>query len=54
MRAAWAIIGDEVADELLNLDGTALLIGMLVDQQVPFASGSAPRRLDTQDRPLTH
>lgn len=30
------ITGDEAADHLLNTDGTALLIGMLLDQQVPM------------------
>jgi uncharacterized HhH-GPD family protein len=30
------ITGDAAADELLNTDGTALLIGMLLDQQVPM------------------
>ncbi len=30
------ITGDRVADGLLNDDGTALLIGMLLDQQVPM------------------
>jgi uncharacterized HhH-GPD family protein len=30
------ITGDEAADGLLNRDGTALLIGMLLDQQVPM------------------
>ncbi len=30
------ITGDETADELLNTDGLALLIGMLLDQQVPM------------------
>jgi len=30
------ITGDPAADELLNTDGTALLIGMLLDQQVPM------------------
>jgi uncharacterized HhH-GPD family protein len=30
------ITGDEAADSLLNTDGTALLIGMLLDQQVPM------------------
>ena len=30
------ITGDPVADGLLNRDGTALLIGMLLDQQVPM------------------
>ncbi|MFP3916104.1 MAG: HhH-GPD-type base excision DNA repair protein [Actinomycetota bacterium] len=31
-----AITGDEAADHLLNTNGTALLIGMLLDQQVPM------------------
>jgi uncharacterized HhH-GPD family protein len=30
------ITGDAAADELVNSDGTALLIGMLLDQQVPM------------------
>jgi uncharacterized HhH-GPD family protein len=30
------ITGDEAADELLNTDGFALLLGMLLDQQVPM------------------
>jgi uncharacterized HhH-GPD family protein len=30
------ITGDAGADQLLNTDGTALLIGMLLDQQVPM------------------
>jgi uncharacterized HhH-GPD family protein len=30
------ITGDPAADELLNTDGYALLIGMLLDQQVPM------------------
>jgi uncharacterized HhH-GPD family protein len=30
------ITGDAAADQLLNTDGTALLIGMLLDQQVPM------------------
>jgi uncharacterized HhH-GPD family protein len=30
------ITGDAEADRLLNTDGTALLIGMLLDQQVPM------------------
>jgi uncharacterized HhH-GPD family protein len=30
------ITGDAEADELLNSDGTALMIGMLLDQQVPM------------------
>ena len=32
----FAITGDTEADHLLNTDGTALLIGMLLDQQVPM------------------
>ena len=36
MRGSLAITGDEAADDLLNTDGTALLIGMLLDQQVPM------------------
>ncbi len=31
-----AVTGDETADDLLNSDVTALLIGMLLDQQVPM------------------
>ena len=31
------ISGDEAADELLDSNGTALLIGMLLDQQVPMS-----------------
>jgi uncharacterized HhH-GPD family protein len=30
------ITGDPAADELLNTDGAALLVGMLLDQQVPM------------------
>ena len=36
MAGTLAITGDPDADELLNTDGTALLIGMLLDQQVPM------------------
>jgi uncharacterized HhH-GPD family protein len=42
------ITGDADADRLLNTDGTALLIGMLLDQQVPmewaFAGPATLRR----------
>lgn len=31
------ITGDDEADRLLNTDGLALLVGMLLDQQVPMA-----------------
>ncbi len=36
MTGTLYITGDASADELLNVDGTALLIGMLLDQQVPM------------------
>ncbi|CAN5869104.1 HhH-GPD-type base excision DNA repair protein [soil metagenome] len=36
MGGTLAITGDEHADDLLNTNGTALLIGMLLDQQVPM------------------
>jgi len=36
MAGSLMITGDAAADELLNTDGTALLIGMLLDQQVPM------------------
>src|SRR4051794_10256400 len=36
MTGTIYITGDPVADGLLNHDGTALLIGMLLDQQVPM------------------
>lgn len=41
-RYGWHVVGtiyitgDPAADALLNTDGTALLIGMLLDQQVPM------------------
>jgi uncharacterized HhH-GPD family protein len=35
-QGSLRITGDEEADRLLNEDGTALLIGMLLDQQVPM------------------
>ncbi|MDQ3390484.1 MAG: Fe-S cluster assembly protein HesB, partial [Actinomycetota bacterium] len=35
MTGTLYITGDAEADGLLNADGTALLIGMLLDQQVP-------------------
>ena len=37
MSGTLRITGDDEADRLLNEDGTALLIGMLLDQQVPMA-----------------
>lgn len=36
MNGTLKITGDDQADALLNSDGTALLIGMLLDQQVPM------------------
>ena len=36
MTGTLYITGDVAADHLLNVDGTALLIGMLLDQQVPM------------------
>lgn len=36
MNGTLNITGDAEADRLLNTDGTALLIGMLLDQQVPM------------------
>ncbi|HSB85326.1 MAG TPA: HhH-GPD-type base excision DNA repair protein [Ilumatobacteraceae bacterium] len=36
MPGTLYITGDADADRLLNTDGTALLIGMLLDQQVPM------------------
>jgi len=46
MRGDLYITGDPAADELLNTDGTALLIGMLLDQQVPMEWAFAgPRTL---------
>jgi uncharacterized HhH-GPD family protein len=36
MQGTLRITGDAEADRLLHTDGTALLIGMLLDQQVPM------------------
>lgn len=48
MAGSLYITGDPHADDLLNRDGTALLIGMLLDQQVPmewaFAGPATLRR----------
>ncbi len=48
MAGTLYITGDTEADGLLNDDGTALLIGMLLDQQVPmewaFAGPATLRR----------
>ena len=40
------VTGERTTDELLNTDGTALLIGMLLDQQIPMERAfSAPATL---------
>jgi uncharacterized HhH-GPD family protein len=48
MKGTLAVTGDAAADDLLNCDGTALLVGMLLDQQVPmewaFAGPATLRR----------
>lgn len=36
MKGTLAVTGDPAADQLLNTDPLALLIGMLLDQQVPM------------------
>jgi uncharacterized HhH-GPD family protein len=36
MNGTLAVTGDPAADELLNTDPLALLVGMLLDQQVPM------------------
>jgi uncharacterized HhH-GPD family protein len=46
MPGTLYITGDKAADGLLNEDGTALLIGMLLDQQVPMEwAFSGPAKL---------
>lgn len=35
MQGSLRITGNDEADELLNTDPLALLVGMLLDQQVP-------------------
>src|SRR5688500_10457839 len=48
MAGSLMITGDAAADERLNTDGTAPLIGMLLDQQVPtemaFHGPATPRQ----------
>lgn len=48
MRGDLYVTGDTAADELLNTDAAALLIGMLLDQQIPlewaFAGPATLRR----------
>jgi uncharacterized HhH-GPD family protein len=47
MKGTLAITGDAAANELLNTDPLALLIGMLLDQQVPMEwAFLAPYRLE--------
>ena len=59
MAGTLYITGEAAADELLNSDPNALLLGMLLDQQVPMewafrgpahAEGSARTRRPRQDR----
>ena len=46
MRGTLVVTGDPAADELLNTDPFALLVGMLLDQQVPMEwAFVAPYRL---------
>jgi uncharacterized HhH-GPD family protein len=46
MKGTLAVTGDPEADELLNTDPLALIIGMLLDQQVPMEwAFIAPHRL---------
>jgi uncharacterized HhH-GPD family protein len=46
MKGTLAVTGDAAADELLNTDPFALVIGMLLDQQVPMEwAFIAPYRL---------
>ena len=46
MQGTLAVTGNAAADELLNTDPLALLIGMLLDQQVPMEWAFAgPKRL---------
>ncbi|MET0144003.1 MAG: HhH-GPD-type base excision DNA repair protein [Ilumatobacteraceae bacterium] len=57
MAGTLYITGDASADGLLNSDGTALLIGMLLDQQVPMEWAFAGpetlrRRLGHLDAPV--
>ncbi len=49
MTGTLYITGDPAADQLLNTDGTALLIGMLLDQQVPMEwAFTGPATLQTR------
>ncbi len=49
MTGTLYITGDASADELLNTDGNALLLGMLLDQQVPMEWAFAgPATLQTR------
>ena len=46
MKGTLAVTGDPEADELLNTEPLALLLGMLLDQQVPMEwAFSSPKRL---------
>jgi uncharacterized HhH-GPD family protein len=49
MKGTLYITGDKAADKLLNTDPLALLIGMLLDQQVPMEwAFSAPAKLQAR------
>lgn len=49
MAGTLRVTGDPEADRLLNRDGTALLIGMLLDQQVPMEwAFTGPRSLSAR------
>ena len=54
MKGTLAVTGDPEADQLLNTDPLALLIGMLLDQQVPmeWAFAGPKRMTDRLGRPL--
>jgi len=43
MTGMLFITGDPAADQLLQDDPLALLVGMLFDQQVPSLGGAGPR-----------
>jgi uncharacterized HhH-GPD family protein len=49
MAGTLHVTGDAEADRLLNRDGTALLVGMLLDQQVPMEwAFTGPRTLSVR------
>lgn len=54
MKGTLAITGDEKADELINTNPLALLLGMMLDQQVPmeWAFAGPAKLADRLDGPL--